>query len=164
MTWELGPLQEGVEDLSQTVAISPLPPILGCVRTKFVIWNLKTATDVCFGVTLNTRYPAQSQAHTTITMVKCLGAQDIISLQSLCTEDRLSIWCETRLYVEINTLMSQESQAEHVWNSCSIPAPPQHPLLWGTHRSMPQIAALTHSCSFSTDGVKHYRLYFTLEV
>lgn len=140
MTWELGPLREGVEGLSQTMVISSLPPILGCVRTKFVIWNLKTVTHVCFGVTLNTRYPAQSQAHTTITLVKHPGDQDIINLQSLCTEDRMSVWCETRLYVNINTLVSQKLQAEHVWNSCSIPTPPQHPLLWGAHRSMPQIA------------------------
>lgn len=38
------------------------------------------------------------------------------------------------------------------------------PYFGGLIEACPKLLALTHLCSFSTDGVKHYRLYFTLEV
>lgn len=35
---------------------------------------------------------------------------------------------------------------------------------WGFIEACPKLPALMHLCSFSTDGVKHYHFYYTLEV
>lgn len=88
----------------------------------------------------------------------------MVSAQALWHHQSQVCVFERRSGAKYSTVMAQESQAECVWISAPFPLLHSIPYFGGLTEACPKLPALMHLCSFSTEGVKHYRLYFTLEV